>query len=489
MTLPFSTKKRAMDYGSNHRESSKLGNNETLRGIMLHETREITKKRREVEREERRATGTGRLLRNPMLLAVSLTVFASFSGLGMVNTVRVLYAQSHGASLGIISAMGSAYLIATFIFQYPAGWVADHWGRRQVMIVGLVAQAALTFIYLFVNDPVLFIVLRFLEGLTAAGIVPSARALLTDSIPAEQQGEAFGIFNAFFNAGFLLGPGLGGLLATTGFASAFIGAIFFRLVAVVLLLTMVRAAGRVKQGPTRGIGQAIIKPVTGALAGAITGTLTSIRKGKRAQLKILYRTLLTMPLVGAYFVIFGDYLYLGFDQTIMPIWLHDHLGASVAMIGLIYVSWSIPNIILSPLGGRMADYRKRSLLILVFGLAQMPIYIGYGLTNLVMVVLILSVIHGAVYAFIQPALDSQVSASSAREARAQVQGFYAAIGSIGAFVGASGFTPLYAINFRLPLFAMGTAFGVCVLIGGILIRISERKTSQAIDVVDNSLKA
>src|SRR5271165_2909555 len=80
----------------------------------------------------------GRLLRNRALLAVSLTVFASFSGLGMVNTVRVLYAQSHGASLGIISAMGSAYLIANFIFQYPAGWVADHWGRRQVMIVGLV---------------------------------------------------------------------------------------------------------------------------------------------------------------------------------------------------------------------------------------------------------------------------------------------------------------------------------------------------------------
>jgi len=161
----------------------------------------------------------------------------------------------------------------------------------------------------------------------------------------------------------------------------------------------------------------------------------------------------------------------------------------VAMIGLVYVSWSIPNIILSPLGGRMADRRQRSLLILIFGLAQVPIYIGYGLTNMVFIVILLSIVHGAVYAFIQPALDSQVAASSARDARAQVQGFYAAVGSIGAFAGASGFTQLYAINFRLPLFAMGTVFGICVLIGGILIRVGERKKARAIAITNSDFQA
>ncbi len=440
---------------------------------MLHETEEVRKEAK--KRETTEALKKRHLLRNPMLLAVSLTVFASFSGLGMVNTVRVLYAQSHGASLGIISAMGSAYLIANFVFQYPAGWFADHWGRRQVMVVGLIAQATLTLLYLFVNDPILFIALRFLEGLAAAGIVPSARALITDSIPAEQQGEAFGIFNAFFNAGFLLGPGLGGLLATTGFASAFIGAILFRLAAIVLLLTMVRAAGKKEQKEQRAV-RALIQPITGALTG--------IRKGTR--LTFLWKTLLTLPLIGAYLIIFGDFFYLGFDQTLLPIWLHDHLGASVAIIGLVYVSWSIPNILLSTLGGRMADRRQRSLLILVFGLAQVPIYVGYGLANTVLVVLLLSIVHGTVYAFIQPALDSHVAASSARDARARVQGFYTAAGSIGAFAGASGFTPLYAINFRLPLFAMGAVFGICVLIGGILIRVSEKRKLRLTNALSDS---
>src|SRR5689334_6314771 len=68
------------------------------------------------------------LLRNKTLLAVSLTVFAAYTGIGMVGPVRVLYAQAHGASLFAIDAMASGYLIANFAFQYPVGWLADRWG-------------------------------------------------------------------------------------------------------------------------------------------------------------------------------------------------------------------------------------------------------------------------------------------------------------------------------------------------------------------------
>src|SRR6266699_593884 len=184
------------------------------------------------------------MLRNRTLLAVSLTVCAAYVGVGMVGPVRVLYAQSRGASLAIIGAMASAYLISNFVFQYPVGWLADRWGRKEVMIVGLVAQAALSLIYLFITDPILFIILRLVEGIAAAMILPSARARLIDVIPAEKQGEAYGIFNAFFNAGFLLGPGIGGLLASTGYASAFIGAALCRVLAIVIVIFTVHPVRR-----------------------------------------------------------------------------------------------------------------------------------------------------------------------------------------------------------------------------------------------------
>src|SRR6266404_4959253 len=223
------------------------------------------------------------MLRNRTLLAVSLAVCAAFTGIGMVVPVRVLYAESRGASLAIIGAMASSYLISNFLFQYPSGWLADRWGRKPMMMLSLFFQAALSAVYLLISDPLMFVFLRFAEGAAAAVFLPSARALINDAIPAKNRGEAFGIFSAFFNTGFLLGPALGGLLATTGYATSYIGAVIFRLLAAIIVITMVRVRPRSEQA---------------------TSTRTE---------RMPLRKLFTLPLIAAYILVFGDWLYVGFD--------------------------------------------------------------------------------------------------------------------------------------------------------------------------------
>src|SRR5215467_12985970 len=124
------------------------------------------------------------MLRNRVLLAVSLAVGTAYVGIGMVGPVRVLYAERQGASLEIISAMASAYLVANFIAQYPSGWLSDRWGRKRLMVGGLLVQGVLSASYLVISDPLIFIVLRAAEGLAAAAVLPSARALIADAIPS-----------------------------------------------------------------------------------------------------------------------------------------------------------------------------------------------------------------------------------------------------------------------------------------------------------------
>ena len=387
------------------------------------------------------------MLRNRTLLAVSLAVCASFTGIGMIIPVRVLYAESRGASLAIIGAMASSYLISNFLFQYPSGWLADHWGRKPMMILSLAVQALLSAVYLVINDPALFIVLRFAEGAAAAAFLPSARALITDAVPSKQRGEAFCIFSAFLNAGFLLGPGLGGLLAATGYATAFIGAVIFRLVAMVIVVTMIHVKVRGEQ------------------------------EIEEAARPVSLRTLFKIGLTGAYILAFGNFLFVGFDITLTALWLHDHLGASIAVIGFAYVAFSIPGIIVAPFGGRVADRRRRSSLILIFGLAQVPIYFIYGLANTLLIVVGFFIIHGVVYSMMEPAVDAHVANSTIAGARARIQGLYSAAGIVGGFVGASGCTFLYGLNYRLPLFAIGVLFGMCVIVGGILVHISESRNN------------
>ncbi len=400
------------------------------------------------------------ILRNRTLLGVSLAVFAAYTGAGMVGPVRVLYAQQQGASLVIIDAMASAFLVSNFLFQYPVGWLADHRGRKQIIIIGLLAQALIAAAYLPVSNPTLFIVLRFVEGIGSAAILPPARALIVDNVPPEQQGEAYGTFSAFYYAGFLLGPGIGGMIATWGYSTAFIGAIVTRLVAVVIVMLMVTAT---------------VVHKTPADAPQLDVTITEPVITKHS----LYRALFILPLVGAYILAFGDYLYLGFDMTLMPLWMHDHLKATVVVIGIAYMTWSLPTMLLSPFTGRVADRKRRSTLILIFGLAQVPLYITYGLANTALLVVIIFGIHGIVYAFIQPAVDASVAAASLSGVRARVQGLYTTVGLFGAFIGASAFSWLYALNFRLPLYALGLGYGLCVLIGGLLIRRAEQRAKHA----------
>lgn len=382
------------------------------------------------------------MLRNRTLLTVSLAVCAVYIGIGMVVPVRVLYAESQGASLAIIGAMASAYLISNFVFQYPSGWLADRWGRKPMMMCSLLGQAILSLIYIFITDPILFVVLRFAEGIVAAAFLPSARALITDAVPGEKRGEAFGIFGAFLNVSFLLGPAIGGLIAGLGYTPPFIGAALFRIVALVLVIVIIKPAPRQQQ-----------------------------QQEETVPLRL--SDLFAIPLFGAYLLTFGDFLYLGFDITLVPLWMHDHLGASVEWIGISYTFWAIPGIILAPIAGRIADRRRRSTLILLFGLAQVPLYIMYGLSTWFFLIVALYAVHGTMYAFIQPAVDSHVATAAASQARARIMGLYSAFGLAGAFVGANGFSVLYGWNFRYPLFALGIGYGICVVIGGLLIRQAE----------------
>jgi hypothetical protein len=77
----------------------------------------------------------------------------------------------------------------------------------------------------------------------------------------------------------------------------------------------------------------------------------------------------------------------------------------------------------------------------------------------------------------EPAVDAHVAASTVAGARARIQGLYSAAGLVGGFVGASGCIFLYGLNFRLPLYTIGVLFGICVLVGGILIRITESRNN------------
>jgi MFS family permease len=305
-----------------------------------------------------------------------------------------------------------------------------------------------SFAYLLITDAAALITLRAIEGLGAAATLPSARALIADGLPSQQQGAAFGVFGSAFNASFLLGPPLGGLLASAGYSNVFIAAAICRLVGVAIVLVFLREPGSQTSLP----------------AESFTATARA--------------SLFTLPLVGAYILAFGDYLWLGFDLSLYPIWMRHQLHASLVTIGLGATAWAIPNVILSPVGGRIADYVRRSRLILIMGLAQVPLYFSYGFLSLLPVLLALFVIHGAFYALMQPAVDSHLAIASPPGARSRAQSLFSTVGLVGAFIGANVFSLIYAANVHLTLPLLGALYGLCVVAGTAMIRRWEHQLSR-----------
>src|SRR6266478_9620614 len=99
------------------------------------------------------------------------------------------------------------------------------------MLVGIAFFSLASLSYLFVT-PRLLILVRFLQGLSAAALSITSAALIAEYF-AEERGKAFGIYNSSKGAGYVLGPIIGGVwkssFAAIFLASSAAGALAFLL--------------------------------------------------------------------------------------------------------------------------------------------------------------------------------------------------------------------------------------------------------------------
>lgn len=131
----------------------------------------------------------------------------------------------------------SALMFSRLLFQIPLGRLSDHWGRKPLIIAGLILMAPSTALLGFVGSTAQFVGIRVLQGVASAAIAAPAIALAADVSRVGGEGRQMSIVTMGFGLGIALGPLIAGLLATHTFATPFlIGAIISIIVALVVLL-------------------------------------------------------------------------------------------------------------------------------------------------------------------------------------------------------------------------------------------------------------
>jgi DHA1 family tetracycline resistance protein-like MFS transporter len=147
---------------------------------------------------------------------IFLTVTLDMLAMGMIVPVLPKLIQGfEGGSAALAATMigifGFMFAGIQFVFSPVLGALSDKIGRRPVVLMSnfglgadyVVMALAPTLPWLFLG--------RLISGLTSSSI-PTAMAYMADVTPQEKRAAAFGMLNAAFGIGFVVGPALGGAL-------------------------------------------------------------------------------------------------------------------------------------------------------------------------------------------------------------------------------------------------------------------------------------
>ncbi|AUG52244.1 tetracycline resistance MFS efflux pump [Thalassospira marina] len=110
-----------------------------------------------------------------------------------------------------IGIMTSLYAVMQFIFAPVLGALSDHLGRRPILLLSLAGAAINYLIMAFAPHLWMLLLGRLIAGLTSANAAV-ASAYITDISAENDRARRFGLMNAMFGAGFIIGPVLGGVL-------------------------------------------------------------------------------------------------------------------------------------------------------------------------------------------------------------------------------------------------------------------------------------
>ncbi|WP_267555283.1 TCR/Tet family MFS transporter [Rhizobium rhizogenes] len=132
----------------------------------------------------------------------------------------VTHTQNIAPYIGIMTAL---YAAMQFVFAPVLGALSDNLGRRPVLLISLAGAAINYVIMAFAPHLWMLLLGRAIAGLTSANI-SVATAYITDISPEDKRARRFGLFNAMFGIGFIVGPVIGGLLGDHWLRLPFIAA-------------------------------------------------------------------------------------------------------------------------------------------------------------------------------------------------------------------------------------------------------------------------
>ncbi|AQQ53857.1 MFS transporter [Planococcus lenghuensis] len=168
------------------------------------------------------------------LYILMFNMFIAMSGIGLIIPIMPAYLETFGVAGQALGTLIATFALAQFLFSPLAGDLSDKYGRKKLIIFGLVVFGLSQLLFGLATELWLLYVARFFSGLGGAFLVPPMMAFVADITTYEERGRGMGLLGASMSLGFMIGPGIGGFLAEVSLRFPFIIATIVALIAAVI---------------------------------------------------------------------------------------------------------------------------------------------------------------------------------------------------------------------------------------------------------------
>lgn len=165
--------------------------------------------------------------------------------------------QQQTSSPFFVELLAASEFVPHAVLMLFAGWLADHYDRRKLLLWGQVTMMLLGAVlavatHLGLATPWVIIGLAFAEGAAWAAVTPAWQSIVPALVPRDELPHAIALNSAQFNTARLVGPMLAGVLLTASGAWLVFDLNVLSFVGIVAVLVLVRVPGAAARPTTGG---------------------------------------------------------------------------------------------------------------------------------------------------------------------------------------------------------------------------------------------
>ena len=351
------------------------------------------------------------------LAVLFLVVFINLVGFGIVVPLLPFYGQSLQAEAWQVALMFSAYSLGQFFAEPFWGRLSDRIGRKPVLMITVAANAIGYLALAFVPNIWLAIGVRLFTGL-GAGNISTVQGYVADVTPPEKRAGRMGLIGAAFGMGFIVGPGLGGLLVRED-----LGQLGYQLpifvAAGLCVVALIGVGVLLKESRVRADPAVARPPFIGGVRDAVANPVVS---------RVLLVTLLYMAGFSGMESTFGLWTDARYD------WGAREVGLAFMTVGI--VSTVSQGLLTGRLARRFGESRVLAFGCLLFGLGLVgQIAVGRLLPFSPWLVPVMMAVGGFGMSLTMPNISAMISRASPADQQGAMLGLNMAASSSGRILG------------------------------------------------------